>query len=86
MTLRIACKDIEDINYKQPRFANVAGVTTLDLYRLEVAFLFLIDFDICINSEVLQHHLVVLTELQIQASKHSRELQHDLDASDFAVM
>lgn len=70
VALRIACKNIEDVNYKQPRFATVAGVTLMDLYRLEVAFLFLIDFDICVDSAVLQHHLVVLTELQVQADKY----------------
>lgn len=73
-SLRIACKTIEDINYTHKRFAAVGGVAPMDLYRLEIAFLFLIDFDICINKQVLQEHLVVLTELQIQADRHRKLL------------
>lgn len=84
-TLRTACKSIEDINFKQQRFASVTGVTDLDLYRLEVAFLFLIDFDIFIDSTRLQHHLVVLTELNIQADKYRSSPEGPV-TSDIAVI
>lgn len=73
-SLRIACKVIEDVSYKQDRVASVGGVERVDLYRLEIAFLFLIDFDVCINSQVLQEHMVMLTELQIQADRHRQLL------------
>lgn len=81
-TLRAACKNIEDITFTQKRFATVGGVSTADLYRLEIAFLFLIDFDVCIDSEVLQHHLVVLTELQIQAERFRQSLRKRPRSSD----
>lgn len=73
-SLRVASKAIEDKTYKQPRFAVTGGVRSADLYRLEIAFLFLIDFDICISSTVLQQHLVVLTELNTQANRHRQLL------------
>lgn len=81
-TLRTACKSTEDINFTQKRFATVSGVTTMDLYRLEIAFLFLIDFDICVDSAGLQHHLVTLTELQAQAEKHRQALRKRPRSSD----
>lgn len=73
-SLRVACKNIEDVTYKQARFAATGGVRPADLYRLEIAFLFLIDFDVCIKRNVLQEHLVMLTELDIQANRHRRLL------------
>lgn len=84
--LRIACKNIEDINFKQTRFASVCGITNADLYRLEVAFLFLIDFDICIDAIVLQHQLVILTELNSQTSKYRKLLKGAIETSDVAVL
>lgn len=84
--LRVACKSIEDINFKQARYASVCGITKLDLYRLEVALLFLIDFDICIDAAVLQHHLVVLTELNIQTGKFRHIMKSSLETSDVAVI
>lgn len=84
-SLRIACKVIEDLNYKQARFAATGGVKPVDLYRLEIAFLFLIDFDVAINSTVLQDHMVMLTELDIQANRHrqllSRKRQRSCDSA-----
>lgn len=85
-TLRVACKSIEDINFKQARYASVCGITKPDLYRLEVALLFLIDFDICIDAAVLQHHLVVLTELSIQTDKFRHVMKSSLETSDIAVI
>ncbi|KAF5093473.1 hypothetical protein D0Z00_004044 [Geotrichum galactomycetum] len=55
--LRVACKVIEDINFKQRRYASVAGVSTLDLYRLEIALLFLLDFDVFTEMGDLRAHL-----------------------------
>lgn len=55
--LRIACKVIEDINFKQQRYASIAGVSTLDLYRLEIALLFLLDFDVFTDMGDLCAHL-----------------------------
>lgn len=81
-TLRVACKNIEDNNFTQKRFATVSGITTTDLYRLEIAFLFLIDFDLCIDAPILQHHLVALTELQIQAERYRQSLRKRPRTSD----
>lgn len=61
--LRVACKVIEDINFKQRRYASVAGVSTLDLYRLEIALLFLLDFDVFTEMNGLRAHLRDLQRL-----------------------
>ncbi|KAB8281603.1 cyclin-domain-containing protein [Yarrowia lipolytica] len=54
--LRIACKVIEDLTYPHKRFSMAGGVSKLDLFKLEIAFLFLLDFDIKIDAPVLNRH------------------------------
>ncbi|ANB14192.1 Pcl7p [Sugiyamaella lignohabitans] len=65
--IRIACKGIEDINHSQSRFAMAAGVSTSDLYRLEIALLFLLDFNIKVDHDALQRALDVWAEVEVQA-------------------
>ncbi|KAG5370602.1 Cyclin-U1-1 [Yarrowia sp. E02] len=55
--LRIACKVIEDLTYPHRRFSMAGGVSKVDLFKLEIAFLFLIDFDIKIDAPVLNRHM-----------------------------
>lgn len=70
--LRVACKVIEDINFKQRRYASIAGVSTLDLYRLEIALLFLLDFDVFTEMNGLRAHLRDLQRLAgVEQQKNS---------------
>lgn len=67
--LRVACKSLEDINHTQKRYATAGGVSQTDLYRLEIALLFLLDFNIKIDADVLQHSLEIFAELEVQARR-----------------
>ncbi|KAK9470695.1 cyclin-domain-containing protein [Dipodascopsis tothii] len=51
--LRVASKTLEDINHQQRRFAKVGGLSETELCRLEIGFLFLIDFDLHVSPHVL---------------------------------
>ncbi|KAG5366418.1 Cyclin-U1-1 [Yarrowia sp. B02] len=62
--LRIACKVIEDLTYPHKRFSMAGGVSKADLFKLEIAFLFLIDFDIKIDAPVLNRHMQKLEFIQ----------------------
>ncbi|KAK9469341.1 cyclin-domain-containing protein [Lipomyces arxii] len=64
--LRVACKNLEDINHPQKRFAKVGGMTEQELCRLEIGFLFLMDFDLKVNQEVLEAQVALLMELEQQ--------------------
>lgn len=52
--LRIASKNLEDQTHPQRRFAQVGGLSESELSRLEVAFLFLVDFNLRVDAESLQ--------------------------------
>lgn len=62
--LRVACKVIEDLTYPQKRFSVAGGVSPADLFKLEIAFLFLIDFDIKIDAIVLNRELEKMAIIQ----------------------
>lgn len=62
--LRIACNVIEDLTFPHKRFSMAGGVSKLDLFKLEIAFLFLIDFDIKIDAPVLNRHMQKVVFIQ----------------------
>lgn len=70
--LRVACKSLEDVNHTQKRYATAGGVSQTDLYRLEIALLFLLDFNIKVDADVLQHSLEIFAELDVQAKRIHR--------------
>jgi len=51
--LRISAKFLEDLVWKHDRYAKVVGVSSRELSRLELGFLFLIDFEIVVDNEQL---------------------------------
>lgn len=53
-TVRIACKLLEDLNYSSHVFAKVSGVKVSELCKLETVMLFLLDFELKVDSEKLQ--------------------------------
>lgn len=65
--LRVACKNIEDQTHPQKRYAAVGGVSLSDLYRLEVTLLFLLEFDVAIDSQVLTEFLKIIAEFHVQS-------------------
>jgi hypothetical protein len=70
--LRVACKSLEDVNHTQKRYATAGGVSQTDLYRLEIALLFLLDFNIKVDADVLQHSLEIFAELDVQAKRQQQ--------------
>uniref|UniRef100_A0A060TDJ8 ARAD1D44484p n=1 Tax=Blastobotrys adeninivorans TaxID=409370 RepID=A0A060TDJ8_BLAAD len=69
--IRIASKSLEDVNYVQKRFAMVGGISAHDLYRLELAFLYLLDFDIKVDAQVLRECLQYIGRLSDKVKKES---------------
>lgn len=67
-SIRIAAKALEDAQHPQARFATAAGVSPADLYRLEVALLFILDFNIKVDHDILQAALATWGEVQVQAT------------------
>ncbi|KAK9241096.1 cyclin-domain-containing protein [Lipomyces kononenkoae] len=62
--LRVASKSLEDINHLQKRFAKVGGLSEQELCRLEIGFLFLMDFDLKIEVDVLEQQAGILMALE----------------------
>jgi len=60
--LRISAKFLEDLVWKHDRYAKVVGVSSRELSRLELGFLFLIDFEIVVNNEQLENMAFRLRE------------------------
>lgn len=54
--LRVAGKAIDDRSYPHKRFARVGGVTERELARLEIAFCFVMDFELRVTREMLEKH------------------------------
>ncbi|KAK9450769.1 cyclin-domain-containing protein [Limtongia smithiae] len=62
--LRVASKNLEDINHQQKRFAKVGGLSEQELCRLEIGFLFLMDFDLKVDIAILEAQAGLLMELE----------------------
>lgn len=67
--IRIASKSLEDVTYLQKRFATAGGVSPADLYRLEIAFLFLLDFDIKVDNKIMGQCLVYIAQSSVVFQK-----------------
>lgn len=66
---RVASKSLEDINHDQKRFASIGGISAVDLYRLEIALLFTLDFNLKIDEFVLSKVLGYFVDLDEKASR-----------------
>ncbi|KAI4231615.1 MAG: hypothetical protein LQ349_005497 [Xanthoria aureola] len=62
--LRVAGKAVDDTNFRHKRFAHVGGVTEPELGRLEIAFCFLMDFDLRVTAEMLQEHVRIARDTE----------------------
>ncbi|KAL0464609.1 UNVERIFIED_CONTAM: Cyclin-U2-1 [Sesamum latifolium] len=52
----VASKYVEDMNYRNSYFARVGGLTTNELNKLEVEFLFLMKFKLHVNVSVYESY------------------------------
>ncbi|KAL2234040.1 cyclin-U2-1 [Sesamum indicum] len=55
-TIMVASKYVEDMNYRNSYFARVGGLTTNELNKLEVEFLFLMKFKLHVNVSVYESY------------------------------
>ncbi|GAB4861935.1 Cyclin-U2-1 [Ancistrocladus abbreviatus] len=55
-TIMVASKYVEDMNYRNSFFARVGGLTTNELNKLEVDFLFLMGFKLHVNVSVFESY------------------------------
>ncbi|KAI5345133.1 hypothetical protein L3X38_013010 [Prunus dulcis] len=55
-TIMVASKYVEDMNYRNSYFARVGGLTTNELNKLELEFLFLMGFKLHVNVSVFESY------------------------------
>ncbi|KAL2477886.1 Cyclin-U2-2 [Forsythia ovata] len=55
-TIMLASKYVEDMNYRNSYFARVGGLTTKEMNKLEVEFLFLMKFKLHVNVSVFESY------------------------------
>ncbi|PIN20974.1 Cyclin [Handroanthus impetiginosus] len=55
-TIMVASKYVEDMNYRNSYFARVGGLTTKEMNRLEMEFLFLMKFKLHVNVSVYESY------------------------------
>ncbi|XP_052170796.1 cyclin-U2-1-like [Diospyros lotus] len=55
-TIMVASKYVEDMNYRNSYFARVGGITTKEMNRLELEFLFLMGFKLHVNVSVFESY------------------------------
>lgn len=75
--LRVASKSLEDVTYLQKRFATVGGVSTADLNRLEIAFLFLLDFDIKVDNRIMKECLFFISRSHLVVGQTQQQQTDD---------
>jgi hypothetical protein len=69
--LRVAMKALEDLSWPHARFSKVGGVSELELGRLEIAFCFLMDFELRVDAEMLQAEVDMLARAATSAIQDS---------------
>jgi hypothetical protein len=76
--LRVAMKALEDLSWPHARFSKVGGVSEVELGRLEIAFCFLMNFELRVDAKMLQAEVDTLAQAAssaIQDSPVSFEMQ-----------
>ena len=69
--LRVAMKALEDLSWPHARFSKVGGVSEIELGRLEIAFCFLMDFELRVDAEMLQAEIDTLAQAATSAVQDS---------------
>jgi hypothetical protein len=69
--LRIAMKALEDLSWPHERFSRVGGVSEIELGRLEIAFCFLMNFELRVDAEMLQAEVDTLARADTSAVQDS---------------
>ncbi|PWA63438.1 cyclin-like, Cyclin PHO80-like protein [Artemisia annua] len=59
-SIMVAAKVLDDVHYNNAFYARVGGVTNVELNRLEVEFLFMLDFELTVSSRVFESYCLHL--------------------------
>ncbi|KAL4569765.1 hypothetical protein LXL04_025408 [Taraxacum kok-saghyz] len=59
-SIMVAAKILDDVHYNNAFYARVGGVTNVELNRLEVEFLFMLDFELTVTSRVFESYCLHL--------------------------
>ncbi|GJW26440.1 cyclin-U1-1 [Tanacetum coccineum] len=59
-SIMVAAKVLDDVHYNNAFYARVGGVTNVELNRLEVEFLFMLDFKLTVSSRVFESYCLHL--------------------------
>ncbi|XP_076914208.1 cyclin-U1-1-like [Bidens hawaiensis] len=59
-SIMLAAKILDDEHYNNAFYARVGGVTNAELNRLEIEFLFMLDFDLTVTSRVFESYCLYL--------------------------
>ncbi|MFS7889410.1 putative cyclin PHO80, Cyclin-like superfamily [Helianthus anomalus] len=83
-SIMLAAKILDDEHYNNAFYARVGGVTNAELNRLEVEFLFMIDFDLTVTSRVFESYCLYLeremimwngTKLKIESGNRANTIE-----------
>ncbi|KAL8207994.1 hypothetical protein R6Q57_007406 [Mikania cordata] len=55
-SIMVASKYVEDMNYRNSYFARVGGITTKEMNRLELDFLFMMNFKMHVNVSIFESY------------------------------
>ena len=67
-SIMLAAKIMDDEHYNNAFYARVGGVTNAELNRLEVEFLFMLDFDLTVTSRVFESYCLYLEREMIMCN------------------
>ncbi|KAF5764477.1 putative cyclin PHO80, Cyclin-like superfamily [Helianthus annuus] len=83
-SIMLAAKILDDEHYNNAFYARVGGVTNAELNRLEVEFLFMLDFDLTVTSRVFESYCLYLeremimwngTKLKIESGNRANTIE-----------
>ncbi|XP_071702647.1 cyclin-U1-1-like [Rutidosis leptorrhynchoides] len=83
-SIMVAAKVLDDEHYNNAFYARVGGVTNAELNRLELEFLFMLDFDLTVTSRIFESYCLHLeremlmwngTMLKIESGIHSNAIE-----------
>ncbi|CAH1414437.1 unnamed protein product [Lactuca virosa] len=87
-SIMVAAKILDDVHYNNAFYARVGGVTNAELNRLEVEFLFMLDFELTVTSRVFESYCLHLeremilwngtTTLKIERGIHTTNTIEDI--------
>ncbi|KAI3502276.1 hypothetical protein L1887_30309 [Cichorium endivia] len=77
-SIMVAAKILDDVHYNNAFYARVGGVTNAELNRLEVEFLFMLDFELTVTSRVFESYCLHLEREMILWSGTTHKIERGI--------